>query len=269
MLGDGVVEQGFEQRGAFSVGDLPGDDPAAENINDDVEIEVAPFHRSHQFRDVPGPNLIWAFGEEFGLLINGAAQLPPPFADFVMLGEDAIHGADRAQIDALVEQAGVDFGWGQIDEPRLPQQVEDGLALLSGKRPPWRWPRARSRWRSSLQGLTAMTAGARQPERRAGGGDQAAARRQSRHGVHQDPSSLSAGRPSNAATFFCNSMIASARSKRCFSRRLSRRDCASSAAKGFGSAVLARLSLLAGCCGRKACKINIGFQKVFTTGRGL
>src|SRR5271166_4141047 len=179
MLDDGVVEQGFEQRGAFSVGDAPGDDPAAENIDDDIEIEVAPFRGAHQLRYVPGPNLIWAFGEKFRLLIDGAPQLSTPFADFVMLGENAIHGADRAQIDALVEQAGVDFGWSQINKPRLPQQVEDGLALLSGKRPPWRWPRARSRWRSSLQGLTAMTAGARQPERRAGGGDQAAARRQS------------------------------------------------------------------------------------------
>jgi len=28
-----------EQRGAFSVGDAPGDDPAAENIDDDIEIE--------------------------------------------------------------------------------------------------------------------------------------------------------------------------------------------------------------------------------------
>ena len=27
MLHDGVVEQGFEQRGAFSIGDAPGDDP--------------------------------------------------------------------------------------------------------------------------------------------------------------------------------------------------------------------------------------------------
>ena len=135
MLGDGVVEQGFEQRGAFRVGDLPGDDPAAENIDDDIEIEVAPFRRPHQFRDVPGPNLIWAFGEKFGLLIDGAAQLPAPFADFVMLGENAIHGADRAQIDALVEQAGVDFGWSQIDEPRLPQQVENDLALLSRPAP--------------------------------------------------------------------------------------------------------------------------------------
>ena len=56
--------------------------------------------------------------------------------------------------------------------------------------------------------------------------------------VHQDPPSLSAGGPSNAATFFWSSMIASARSKRCFSRRFSRRERASSAASGFGSAVL-------------------------------
>ena len=135
VLDDGVVEQRFEQRGAFSVGDVPADDPAAENIDDDIEIEVGPFRRPHQLRDVPGPDLIWAFGEKFGLLIDGVAQLPAPFADFVMLGENAIHGADRAQIDALVEQAGVDFGRGQIDEPRLPQQVEDDLALLSRQAP--------------------------------------------------------------------------------------------------------------------------------------
>lgn len=56
--------------------------------------------------------------------------------------------------------------------------------------------------------------GWRQLKRCAGGGDQAAARRHSRHGVHQDPPSLSAGTPSNAATFFWSSMIASACSNR-------------------------------------------------------
>src|ERR1019366_9343731 len=83
MLDDGVVEQGFEQHGAFSIGDAPGDDPAAENIDDDIEMEVAPFRRPHQLRYVPGPNLIWAFGEKLGLLVDGVAQLPAPFADFV------------------------------------------------------------------------------------------------------------------------------------------------------------------------------------------
>jgi hypothetical protein len=39
-----------------------------------------------------------------------------------------------------IEQAGVDFGWSQIDKPRLPQQVEYDLALFRDKRPHRRWP---------------------------------------------------------------------------------------------------------------------------------
>ena len=41
-------------------------------------------------------------------------------------------------------QAGVYFGWSQIDKPRLPQQVEYDLALFRDKRPHWRWPWAHS-----------------------------------------------------------------------------------------------------------------------------
>src|SRR5450631_4723331 len=93
-----------------------------------------------------------------------------------MLGENAIHGADRAQIDALVEQAGVDFGWSQIDKPRLPQQVEYDLALFRDKRPHRRRPSAHRRKRLSPEGLAAMKAGARRPKGWAGGGDKAAAR---------------------------------------------------------------------------------------------
>jgi hypothetical protein len=98
------------------------------------------------------------FGRTLRLLIDGAPQLPAPFTDFVMLGENAIHGSDRAQIDALVEQAGVDFGWSQIDKPRLPQQVEDDLALVRDKRPHRRWPWAHGRKRLSPEGLAAMKA---------------------------------------------------------------------------------------------------------------
>jgi hypothetical protein len=140
----------FEQRGAFRIGDAPGDDPAAENVDDDIEIEAAPFCRPHQLHYVPGLILISAFGAKCRLLIDGAPQLSTPFADFVMFGENAIRGADRAQIDALVEQAGVDFGWSQIDKPRLPQQVEYAPESL------------------------AVKVSARQPKGCAGGGDQAA-----------------------------------------------------------------------------------------------
>jgi len=48
VLGEGVVEQGLEQAGALGIGDAPADDPAAEDIENDVEIEVAPFRRSCQ-----------------------------------------------------------------------------------------------------------------------------------------------------------------------------------------------------------------------------
>ena len=40
VLGEGVIEQRLEQGGAFGIGDAPADDPAAEDVEDDVEIEV-------------------------------------------------------------------------------------------------------------------------------------------------------------------------------------------------------------------------------------
>ena len=40
VLGEGVIEQRLEQDGALGIGDAPADDPAAEDVEDDVEIEV-------------------------------------------------------------------------------------------------------------------------------------------------------------------------------------------------------------------------------------
>ena len=48
MFGGGVLEQRGEQGGAFPIGDTPADDAPAENVDDDVEIEVGPFGWSHQ-----------------------------------------------------------------------------------------------------------------------------------------------------------------------------------------------------------------------------
>ena len=53
VLGEGVIEQRLEQGGALGIGDAPADDPAAEDVEDDVEVEVGPFRRSHQLCDVP------------------------------------------------------------------------------------------------------------------------------------------------------------------------------------------------------------------------
>src|ERR1700678_89496 len=109
VFGDRVIEQWPEQRGTFSIGDTPTDHAAAEDVEDDVEIEVAPFGWSHQLGDVPGPDLIRTFRQQFGFLIDRMAQLLAACADFAMLTENAIHGTDRAVVDALIEQSGVDL----------------------------------------------------------------------------------------------------------------------------------------------------------------
>src|SRR5271154_1870824 len=149
-------------------------------------------------------------------------QLPTALFDFVMFAKDPIHGADRAAIDALVEQRGVDFRRGQIDILRLAQQVDDALAFMWRERPRGLGPLENRRGRQFRPRLAAMEGGARQPQRGAGGGDQATIERQSRHGVHQDSSSGATGRPSSNATFFWISMTASARSNRSVRRLLSR-----------------------------------------------
>jgi hypothetical protein len=44
VLGEGVVEQDLEQGGALGIGDAPADDPAAEDVEDDVQVEIrSPF----------------------------------------------------------------------------------------------------------------------------------------------------------------------------------------------------------------------------------
>ena len=57
------------------------------------------------------------------------AELVAAFANFVVLDEDAVHGADRAVVDAFIQQAGVDFGGCLVGEARRMQQVQHHLAL--------------------------------------------------------------------------------------------------------------------------------------------
>jgi len=73
MFGSRILKERFEQAGAFSISDLPADDPPAEYINDDVEVEACPFGGAHQLGDDPGPDLVRSFGEQFGLFVDGMA----------------------------------------------------------------------------------------------------------------------------------------------------------------------------------------------------
>src|SRR3954462_15053582 len=182
------------------IGDAPADDPAAEDVENDVEIEVGPFRRSGQLRDIPRPDLIGAFGEQFGLGVDRVAQLVAALPNLVMVVQDAVQGADRAEVDALVEQGGADLRRGEIGEARRAQLVEPGLSFFGRQRT----GRAGTGRRFGRVRRARRDGGARQPQGGAGGGRDAGRRRQGKDAVHQDLPALSLGSsavPSRCATF--------------------------------------------------------------------
>src|SRR3954462_74240 len=196
------------------IGDAPADDPAAEDVENDVKIEVGPFRRSGQLRDIPRPDLIGAFGEQFGLGVDRVAQLVAALPNLVMVVQDAVQDADRAEVDALVEQGGVDLRRGEIGKARLAQLVEHGLSFF-GRQRTGRAGTGRRFGRGRRGGAggggggrpRGGVGGAGQPQGGAGGGRDAGRRRQGKDAVHQDLPALSLGSsavPSRCATFLRN-----------------------------------------------------------------
>ena len=87
-------------------------------------------------------------------------QLSATFTDFVVLREEAVHRADRAEEDALIEQRGVDLRRRLIGEFRRVQNVQNRLPLWGGQRPGWPRPRAGDRRRRGQAGAPALNDGA-------------------------------------------------------------------------------------------------------------
>lgn len=59
LLADGFARKNARQFGTFAVGNHPANDVAAEDVDDDAEVEVRPLVRPMQFGDIPGKNLAW------------------------------------------------------------------------------------------------------------------------------------------------------------------------------------------------------------------
>src|SRR4051794_41917522 len=110
-------------------------------------------------------------------------------------------GADRAEVDALVEQGGVDLRRGEIGEARLAQLVEHGLSFFGRQRT----GRAGTGRRFGRVRRARRGGGARQPQGGAGGGRGAGRRREGKGAVPQDLPGLSPGSsagPPRGANFF-------------------------------------------------------------------
>jgi hypothetical protein len=64
--GDGVLDEFFGQDAVLGGPDLPMNDFAGEDINDDVQQIVDASHGPFQFGDVPRPHEVGAVGLQFG-----------------------------------------------------------------------------------------------------------------------------------------------------------------------------------------------------------
>src|SRR5881396_2224700 len=149
------------------------------------------------------------------------AELIAPLPHLRVLGQEAIHHAFGTEILAGVEQRGIDLRRRVIHEAWLMQQGEDRGALARAERPGRGTPRRRG-----PRGPAPTIVGrARQPERRARGGD--AQPRSDLGDRRHHEVAVASGVPSNAATCFCSSTSASARSAR-FCHRLISRACSAS-----------------------------------------
>ena len=98
------------QFGAFARRHHPADDVAAEDVEDDVEVEVGPLGRAAQLGDVPTPKLVGRGGQQLRLLIRRMGELIAALARGAVLFQDAIHGARGAEILAFIEQGGLNGG---------------------------------------------------------------------------------------------------------------------------------------------------------------
>lgn len=133
LFESGVTDKSLGQLGAFTQGDHPAGDIPAEDIKDDVEIEIGPLGRAMEFGDIPRPELIGSGGQEFGFGIDGMLELVAAFTDLTVFNEDAVHGAQGTEKGALIEQSGVNLGGGLIDEARAIEGVEHLLLFVRGE----------------------------------------------------------------------------------------------------------------------------------------
>jgi hypothetical protein len=130
LFGARLGDQLLGQLGAFSFGDHPAHHVAAEDVQDDIEIEVGPLARAVKLGNVPAPQLIRAGGQQFRLGVGRMPQLVAPFACLIMLCQDAIHRAPVAEIATFVQQRGIDFTWRLVLESLTVQHLSYLSTLL-------------------------------------------------------------------------------------------------------------------------------------------
>src|SRR5450830_1723596 len=125
LLAAGLGDQLGGQRRRLGVGQQPAHDVAAEDVEQDVEVQVGPLLKGQELRDVPGPDLVGARGQELRPGINGMNQMVSPLASGAHALEHAVDRAGAGQIQALILAGEDDLPNRKVPEPFAVDDLED------------------------------------------------------------------------------------------------------------------------------------------------
>lgn len=100
---DCMPNQALGSSGRLGFFDGPTDHEAAKEVQQHIETEHHPLARARELGDIPAPDLPRSHGDELGFGVVGMASLGAAFLNGVILLEDAVHGADGAQVGASLE----------------------------------------------------------------------------------------------------------------------------------------------------------------------
>src|SRR5215203_2208748 len=121
------------QLGSFALVDLPADDLAAVDVEDQVEVEEPAPDRAGHPGDVPAPDLAGAAGAVAGRRWATRRRLGPAAMVLLTVGpQDAVDAGFRGEITALVCEAGHDLAGRQALEGLAVAGVQHGPAFLLG-----------------------------------------------------------------------------------------------------------------------------------------
>src|SRR3954452_804319 len=119
------------QLGSFALVDLPADDLAAVDVEDQVEMEEPAPDRAGHPGDVPTPDLAGAAGAVAGWRSATRRRLGPAAMVLPTVGsQDAVEAGFRGEVAALVREAGHDLAGRQALEGLAVAGVQHGLAFL-------------------------------------------------------------------------------------------------------------------------------------------
>ncbi len=155
--------------GPFGSGQHPPGHVAAVDVDDRVQVVVGPLGRAVELGDVPAVDLVGSRGHQLGFHLGRVGGMASAVTHLVVLAEDPVHGGDRTQVDALVEELGVDGGrrlvcvLGAVEDAAdlLPLDLAEGPGLGGGHPLGLGWGRGLA--------VPAVVTGPALTERRAGG----------------------------------------------------------------------------------------------------